>query len=134
MLKAAMTMQVNAPNEDGLVSNGRGFSHTNPNVKVGPEKVGKSNKFGRVAYWVNNGWTLTTHGAFDSAKNRRKGAKTRRPIRAIEGQHFLEKAFDKSADRAVATFLDTLERGLFNEADQSGISYPDNNSLDVEFD
>jgi hypothetical protein len=135
MLKAAMTMEVNAPNADGLVKNGRGSSRTNPNVKVGPQKVGKANKFGRVAYWVNNGWTLTGHASRKDAgaDHGKRGWKKGRQIRPIAGQHFLEKAFDKSANEAVDVFLDTLARGLFDEQDQSGISYPDHNSLDVEF-
>ena len=136
MLKAAMTMEVNAPNEEGFVRNGRGSSRANPNVKVGPQKVGKSNKFGRVAYWVNNGWVLTGRATRKDAGADRgnRGWKKGKQIRPIAGQHFLEKAFDKSADKAVDAFLGTLARGLFNEQDQSGISYPDHNSRDVEFD
>jgi hypothetical protein len=140
MLKASMTKEVIAPNENGLlsesVSRGTAFSAGNPRVKVGPEKVGRSNKFGRVAYWQNNGWILTSHGAFNSAKNRKKGLDLRHKIRPIDGKHFLEAAFDESAEQAVDVFLATLADGLFNgtQQDAAGLSYPEGDSRDVEFD
>jgi hypothetical protein len=136
MLKAAMTMEVVAPNADGLTSmdSGSGFSHGSPRVKVGPQKVGKANIVGRVAYWQNNGFTLTSHGAFASAKNRAAGVDLRHPIRPIPGKHFMEAAFDASAEKAVDVFLDALADGLFGNPDAEGLSYPEGNSLDVEFD
>ena len=89
---------------------------------MGPEKLGKANKTGRVAYWQNNGWTLTGHGNWRS----------RKAIRAIPGKHFLEAAFDESAETATNVFLATLADGLFGT--NEGLDAPEWNSHDVEFD
>jgi hypothetical protein len=65
-------------------------------VKVGPSRaIG-----GLVAYRVNNGWTLTGHG------------KSARKIRSIPGKHFLEAAFDESAQAAIDVFIDDLGNSL----------------------
>jgi hypothetical protein len=82
-------------------------------VKVGPSRaIG-----GLVAYRVNNGWTLSGHG------------KSPRKIRSMPGKHFLEAAFDESAQLAIDTFIDELGNSLgFGE--NAG---PENNSHDVEF-
>jgi len=69
-----------------------------PRVKVGPSSIA-----GHVARWQNNGWILTSHGS----KARRK------QIRQIPGKHFLEAAFDESAQDAVDKFLEVLGAGLF---------------------
>jgi hypothetical protein len=68
----------------------------NARIKVGPSKaIG-----GLVAYRQNNGWILTAHG------------KAGRKIKAMPGKHFLEAAFDESADIAVNTFLGVLGENL----------------------
>jgi len=68
----------------------------NARVKVGPSRaIG-----GLVAYRVNNGWTLTGHG------------KSGQKIRSISGKHFLEAAFDESAQTAIDTFIDELGNSL----------------------
>jgi hypothetical protein len=136
MLKASMTTQLVVPNSEGLSSDdGRRFSSSGlPRVKVGPEKVGKSNPFGRVAYWQNNGWTLTGHATRTNpnARHGKQGWKKGREIRAIPGKHFMEAAFDQSAETAVDMFLATLADGLFGN--DEGTNGPEWNSHDVEFD
>jgi hypothetical protein len=63
------------------------------NVRVGP-----SMDTGHVARWINNGWTLTSHGK----------KRSRHAIRDIPGKHFLEAAFDESSEEALHVFLDVL--------------------------
>ncbi len=63
-------------------------------IKVGPSKqIG-----GLVAYRQNNGWILTSHDG--------------RKVRAISGKHFLEAAFDESAQAAIDAFIDALADSL----------------------
>ena len=89
-----------------------------PRVKVGPSTV-----TGYVARWQNDGFNLTTRGSKSG----------RRIIRAIPGKHFLEAAFDESAETAVDMFLATLADGLFGTgAELEGVG-PESNSHDVEF-
>jgi hypothetical protein len=136
MLKAAMTTELVMPNSDGLVREGRGFkSGGSPRIKVGPQRVGAANRFGRTAYWVNNGWMLTGHASRSNpnAPRGKRGFKAGRKIREIEGQHFIEKAFDRSAESAVDTFLETLASGLFEGETDLENARPENNSFDVEF-
>lgn len=99
-----------------------GFSraHGSAFVKVGPSReIG-----GLVAYRVNNGWILTSHGG--------KTKWGQRQIRPISGTHFLESAFDESIETATAVFLETLADNLFGV--DEGLDAPEGNSHDVEFD
>jgi hypothetical protein len=93
-----------------------------PRVKVGPSVV-----TGYVAYRQNNGYTLTSHG---SKTGRHPIARKNGP-NPIPGKHFMEAAFDESAETAVDMFLSTLADGLFGI--DEGSSMPESNSHDVEF-
>jgi hypothetical protein len=89
-------------------------------IKIGPSKeIG-----GLVAYRINNGWILTAHGS--------KSKYGARQIRPIAGKHFLEAAFDESAETAVAVFVETLGEEIFGTPAEP--SAPEWNSHDVEFD
>jgi hypothetical protein len=116
-LKASMTTEVIVPNAEGMVPMGRGHGRGSPRVKVGPQKVGAANKFGRVAYWQNNGWTLTGHASRTNPDGKRgkRGWKKGKEIKAIPGKHFIEAAFDESAQGAVDAFLEGLAAGLFGD-------------------
>ena len=96
-----------------------------PRVKVGPSIV-----TGYVAYRQNNGYTLTSHG---SKKGRHPIARKNGKPNPIPGKHFMEAAFDESAQTAVDMFLATLADGLFGTgAELEGVG-AENTSLDVEF-
>ncbi len=70
-----------------------------PRVKVGPSQIA-----GHVTRWQNSGWNLTSRG---------KSKSGRKVIRSIPGKHFIEAAFDESAESAVDAFVSTLRDGLF---------------------
>ncbi len=70
------------------------------NVRVGP-----SRDTGYVARWINNGWTLTSHG---QKGGRHPIARAQGKPNPIPGTHFLEAAFDESIQNAINVFLDTL--------------------------
>ena len=91
-----------------------------PRVKVGPSPV-----TGHVARWQNSGFNLTTHG---------RSRSRRRVIRAIPGKHFIEAAFDESAEAAVDVFLETLAKRLLDADTVQESAIAGGNSLDVEFD
>jgi HK97 gp10 family phage protein len=69
----------------------------------GSIKIGPSTITGHVARWVNNGWALTGH---------KPGKKQ---IKEIPGKHFIERAFDESAEKAVNAFLTALSASLENK-------------------
>lgn len=69
------------------------------NVRVGPTA-----DTGHVARWVNNGWILTSHGK----KSGRHPIARKDGPNPIPGMHFLEAAFDESAEKATQVFLDVL--------------------------
>lgn len=71
------------------------------NVRIGPTAVA-----GRVARWANNGFTLTGHG---------KSRRSRRIIRAIPGKHFVEGAFDVTAQRALDVLAEQIGQGLTDQ-------------------
>lgn len=80
-------------------------------IKVGPSAlIG-----GPVARWINAGWILTTPSG--------------RTVRHMPGKHFLEAAFDESAEPAIDVFLERLGQSLgFGEN-----AVPEGDSHDVEF-
>jgi hypothetical protein len=89
-----------------------------PRIKVGPSSV-----TGHVARWQNDGYTLTK-GHRESEK--RKNA-SRRQIKSIPGKHFIEAAFDESAQTAVDMFLAVLGDNLLGTgAEDEGVG-PDRN-------
>jgi hypothetical protein len=64
-------------------------------LRVGPTEIA-----GYVARWINNGWMLTSHDG--------------RKIREIPGKHFMESAFDESAQAALDAMTDTIADGIEN--------------------
>lgn len=64
-------------------------------LRVGPTEIA-----GHVARWVNNGWTLTTHSG--------------KKIKDIPGKHFIEAAFDESAQAALDVLTDSIADGIAN--------------------
>jgi hypothetical protein len=139
MLKASMTTELQLPNEQGGYKGAKGGviygMNLNPRIKVGPERVGASNRFGRVAYWQNNGWNLTAHAtrADANAKRGKRGWKAGRVIKAVtpKHMHFIEAAFDESAEQAVAAFLEVIQGRIFEKTE--AIDAPEWNSHDVDF-
>lgn len=91
-----------------------------PAVKVGPTSIA-----GHVARWQNNGWVLTSHG---------RSKRSRTKIRAIPGKHFLEAAFDETAETAINVFALTLADAVFGTGSELEGAGPENTSLDVDFD
>lgn len=67
-------------------------------VKVGPSQI-----TGHVARWINNGWVLTGHNP------------GKKEIREIPGTHFIERAFDESAQKAIDTAIQALSDALGKE-------------------
>ena len=107
MVKADLHTQIQLGGADRL-----------PRVKVGPSQL-----TGHVVRWQNDGYNLTTH----------RSKSGRKVIKAIPGKHFLEAAFDESAETAVDMFLAVLADGLLGTgAELEGVG-PESNSHDVEF-
>jgi hypothetical protein len=75
-------------------------------VDVNPSKqsvhVGPTEIAGHVARWINNGWTLTTHGK----------KRWRKQIKDIPGKHFMEAGFDSGAEPALQAFIEKLREKL----------------------
>lgn len=65
-------------------------------LRVGPTEIA-----GHVARWINNGWTLTSH---DGKK-----------IKDIPGKHFIEAAFDETAQAALDVLTDSIAEQLEHE-------------------
>ena len=65
-------------------------------LRVGPTEIA-----GHVARWINNGWTLTLHN------------KTK--VRDIPGKHFIEAAFDETAQTALDVLTASIAEQLENE-------------------
>jgi len=132
LLKEFMTTEVQVPGDS--IRSGKGYSQVQkPRVKVGVQATPPVNAPARVGYWQNNGWILTRHASRSNPNGKRgkRGWKAGGQIRPIPGKHFFEKAFDISAQASVDAFLGVLQSRIFDETE--GISYPENNSRDVDF-
>jgi hypothetical protein len=67
-------------------------------------KVGSSKYTAHVSHWIEDGWTLTSHGK----------KHTGHAIRHIPGAHFMASASDETRDSASQALLDGLSAGLSN--------------------
>lgn len=80
-----------------------------PRIKVGFTKISR-----HVARWQNDGWNLTKGGQRHVGKDGRVHGNGK-IIRVIPGKHFIEAAFDESAESAIGEFLDKLAERLIDD-------------------
>jgi hypothetical protein len=97
-------------------------SRLDPRIKVGFGAISA-----HVAYWQNEGWNLTKGGQRKVGKDG-KVRGNGKVIRAIPGKHFIEAAFDESAESAVDVFTEALWDLLFGAPDLEGVGPEQNYS------
>lgn len=73
-------------------------------VRIGPTTI-----TGHVARWINNGFTLTTHGSKRgrSAVKRKDGKPN-----PIPGTYFMERGTDEASERALEVLTSTIAEGI----------------------
>jgi HK97 gp10 family phage protein len=96
MLRADMTMSVKM-SEDG---------------RFGSVRVGPTSDTAHVGRFQNNGYPLVKGGRLRRGARKQKNAAKGRVIGYVEGQHFMERAFDEAGQSALNTFMYRLEELL----------------------
>ena len=81
--------------------------------EVARVKVGAPSETAHVARWVNDGHDIYKGGRKRASKNKKAG----KFLGHVEGKHFLEGAFDESAQKAIDAMLTAIGEGLKNDSE-----------------